>query len=67
MLFTGDAVYTRKSLEREVISGFHLDPVASLSSMRLLKQLAEDRDAELFFSHDAESYAGWVKAPGFYS
>ena len=49
------------------IPGFHLDPVASLSSMRLLKQLAEDRDAELFFSHDAESYAGWVKAPGFYS
>jgi 4-pyridoxolactonase len=67
MLFTGDAVYTRRSLEREIISGFHLDPVASVASMRKLKQLAEARDAELFFSHDADSYADWVKAPGFYS
>ncbi len=67
MLFTGDAVYTRRSIEREIISGFHLDPVASIASMRKLKQLAGDRDAQLFFSHDAESYAEWVKAPGFYS
>ena len=35
--------------------------------MRKLKRLAEERDAELFFSHDADSYADWVKAPGFYS
>jgi 4-pyridoxolactonase len=67
MLFTGDAVYTRQSLEREIIAGFHLDPVASIASMRRLRQLAEDRDAELFFSHDAETYAGWVKAPAFYA
>ena len=67
ILFTGDAVYTRRSIEREIVSGFHLDPVASIASMRKLKQLAEDRDAELFFSHDAESYADWVKAPGYYS
>ena len=67
ILFTGDAVYTSQSLEREVISGFHLDPVASISSMRKLKKLAEDRGAELFFSHDAESYTGWVKAPGYYA
>jgi 4-pyridoxolactonase len=67
MLFTGDAVYTSRSLELEIIAGFHLDPVASITSLRYLRRLSEDRDAELFFSHDAESFAGWSKAPAFYA
>ena len=67
MLFTGDAIYTRQSLERMVIAGFHLDPVASLDSMRRLAALAEEHDAELFFSHDADSYRDWIKAPAYYA
>lgn len=67
MLFTGDAVYTRQSFERTIVSGFHLDPVASIASMRRLGELADAHDAELFFSHDAESYRDWVKAPASYS
>jgi 4-pyridoxolactonase len=63
MLFTGDAVYTRRSIEATLISGFHLDPVASVASMRRLAALAEEHDAELFYSHDAEAFAGWQKAP----
>jgi len=35
--------------------------------MRKLEQIADDRNAELIFSHDSESYTAWVKAPGFYS
>jgi len=67
MLFTGDAAYTRTSIERTIISGFHLDPVASVASMRRLAAIAEERDAELFYSHDAVSFAGWKKAPDFYA
>lgn len=67
MLFTGDAAYTRESVEREIIAGFHLDPVASLQSMQRLKDLAAEHDAELFYSHDPASYATWEKAPVPYS
>jgi 4-pyridoxolactonase len=67
MLFTGDAVYTRQSIEKTIIAGFHLDPTASVASMRRLAALAEEHDAELFYSHDADSYRGWLKAPAFYS
>jgi hypothetical protein len=35
--------------------------------MRRLAALAEEHDAELFYSHDADSYRGWLKAPAFYS
>jgi 4-pyridoxolactonase len=32
-----------------------------------LKDLAEKHDAELFFSHDAESFAKYQTGPKFYS
>jgi 4-pyridoxolactonase len=67
MLFTGDACYSKKNLDMNCISSFHLDPVASLKSMHRLKQLAEKRDAEIFYSHDPESWTNYVKAPSFYS
>ena len=66
MLFTGDAIYTLQNLEMNCIPSFHLDPVASTRSMQRLAQIAEEHEAELFFSHDALSYAHYVKAPGYY-
>jgi 4-pyridoxolactonase len=67
MLFTGDACYSKKNLDMNCISSFHLDPVASLKSMHRLKQLAEKRDADIFYSHDPESWTNYVKAPGCYA
>jgi 4-pyridoxolactonase len=67
MLFTADACYSKKNMDMMVISSFHLDPVGSVKSMQRLKQLAEKHDAELFYSHDAESFETYQKAPGFYS
>ena len=67
MLFAGDAIYTRQSLEKMIVSGFHFDPVASVASMRRLAALAVEHEAELFFSHDAESYRDWQKAPAYYT
>jgi 4-pyridoxolactonase len=63
MLFTGDAVYTRRSLAEGIVSGFHLDPVACLTSINRLTSLAAEHDAEIFCSHDAEAFAAWDKAP----
>ena len=67
MLFTADACYSQKSMDLMCIASFHLDPVQSVESLHKLKNLAEERDAELFFSHDPESFPDYVKAPGYYS
>jgi 4-pyridoxolactonase len=65
-LFTFDATYTRENLEKEINSGFHIDPVAGVRSIRRLKQLAEQHGAELFFSHDMEAYRTYKTAPDYY-
>ena len=67
MLFTADAAYTRKGLEQEIIPSFHLDPVKAVASMRRLKGVALERDAEIFVGHDGEAFASYVTAPAFYS
>ena len=59
MLFTIDAAYTRKSLETLCQASFHIDPVAGVASMRRLRELAEQHDAELFCSHDMEAFGGY--------
>ncbi len=67
MLFTADAAYGSRSLETGCIASFHVDPVASVRSMERLASLAKEEGCELFFSHEAETFAEYVKAPGFYS
>ncbi len=67
MLFTADACYSQKNMDMMCISSFHLDPTASLNSMKRLLQLSEKHDAELFYSHDPESFGNYLKAPKFYS
>ena len=67
MLFTADACYSQKSMDMMCIASFHLDPTAGVESLKKLKVLAEKYDAELFYSHDPDSFPNYVKAPGFYS
>ncbi len=67
MLFTADACYSKKNMDMMCISSFHLDPVASVQSMQRLKDLAAKHDAELFYSHDPDSFPHWQKAPAYYS
>jgi len=66
MLFTFDAAYSLENLEREIISGFHLDPIAATESIRRLKALAAEHDAELFVAHDLPAFAGYRRAPDAY-
>lgn len=63
MIFAGDAAYTYENLEKEIIGGFHLDPTASVESIRRLKRLAKDRDATIYPSHEMEPFVEWKKAP----
>jgi 4-pyridoxolactonase len=66
MLFAFDVVNTATGLEREIQSSFHIDPVAGLRSLRRMKQLAEERGADVFFSHDMGAWQTYKHAPDFY-
>ena len=67
MMLVLDAAYTRKSLETLCQASFHIDPVKGIESMRRIKKYAEDHDAELFFSHDMESFETYQTGTLFYS
>jgi 4-pyridoxolactonase len=62
LLLCGDATYTRGNLERTVISGFHLDPVASVRSIIRLQRLAREHAATLWFPHDADEFPSYPQA-----
>jgi 4-pyridoxolactonase len=66
MLFCGDAAYTRTTLEKEWIAGFHLDPTKSVEAIRRLNYLARTRDADVYPSHELEPYLTWKLAPASY-
>jgi len=67
MLFTADACYSQKNLDMMCIQAGNHDPVKAAQSLQRLKTLSERYDAELFFSHDPESWPGYQRAPGYYS
>lgn len=66
MLFAFDVVATATALEREIQSGFHVDPVAGLRSIRRIKELALEHSAEVFLSHDPDAWQAYEHAPDFY-
>jgi 4-pyridoxolactonase len=66
MLFAFDVVATVTGLEREIQSGFHIDPVAGLLSIRRVKALAEEHSAQIFLSHDMDAWQTYKHAPDFY-
>ncbi|WP_308466976.1 4-pyridoxolactonase [Rathayibacter soli] len=66
MLFAGDAAYTNKTLEAEIIGGFHLDPTDSVESIRRLNYLGRTRGADIYPSHELEPFQTWKLAPSYY-
>jgi 4-pyridoxolactonase len=66
MLFAFDVVYTGEALAREIQAGFHNDPVAGVRSIRRIRQIAEERGADIYFSHDMEAWQGYRHAPESY-
>ena len=66
MVFAFDVVYTSEALEKGVQPGFHYDPVAGVTSIERVKQVAAENEAEIFFSHDMDAWTGYKHAPEFY-
>lgn len=67
MLFTGDACYTKRSMEENIIANAHSDVRKTHESLQRLRDLAQQHDAELFYSHDPVAWESWKPAPNFYS
>jgi 4-pyridoxolactonase len=67
MIFTGDACYTSRSLEKMAIASSHTNPKQAYESLGRLKDLADRHNAELFYSHDPNAWVGFRLAPLFYA
>jgi 4-pyridoxolactonase len=66
LLLAMDVVYTQAAYEKGVQPGFHIDPVAGVRSIRRLRELAAEHDAQIVFSHDMDAWQTYKKAPDFY-
>jgi 4-pyridoxolactonase len=66
MLLAMDVAYTAAALEKGIQPGFHHTPVDGVRSIARVKELAAEKGADIFFSHDAEAWQGYRHAPDFY-
>jgi 4-pyridoxolactonase len=67
LLFMSDVSYTPAAYAKDQQSGFHWNPVAGVRSIRRVKQIARETGAEIFFTHDMETFATYKLAPEFYA
>jgi 4-pyridoxolactonase len=67
LLFMADVSYTPAAYERDQQAGFHNDPVAGVRSIRRVKRLAREWNAEIFFTHDMEVFRTYKLAPDAYA
>ena len=67
LLFAMDVVYTAAAMEKGIQPGFHHTPVDGVRSIARIKQLAEERGAQVFYSHDMEAWGGYRHAPEHYT
>lgn len=61
-----DALYCQKNYEGNP-PGIIYDSLAFQSSLRKIKKIVKDNDAEVWFGHDGEQFGQMKKAPEFYS
>jgi 4-pyridoxolactonase len=66
LLFAMDVAYTSAAFEKGIQPGFHHTPVDGVRSIARVKQVAEEKGAELFYSHDLEAWQGYRRAPDHY-
>jgi hypothetical protein len=66
MLLAMDVSYTAAAMEKGIQPGFHHTPVDGVRSIARVKELAADRGAEIFYSHDMDAWQGYEHAPDFY-
>lgn len=66
LLFMSDVSYTPAAYEKDQQAGFHWNPVAGVRSIRRIKQVAREWGAEIFFTHDMDTFATYRLAPASY-
>lgn len=66
LLFMADVSYTPAAYAKDQQAGFHWNPVAGVRSIRRIKQIAREWDAEIFFTHDMSEFQTYKLAPDFY-
>ncbi|MGH2859153.1 MAG: 4-pyridoxolactonase [Solirubrobacteraceae bacterium] len=63
LLFMADVSYTAAAYANDQQAGFHNDPVAGVRSIRRIKRLAREWDAEVVFTHDMNVFSTYALAP----
>lgn len=63
LLFMADVSYTAAAYANDQQAGFHNDPVAGVRSIRRIKRLAREWDAEVVFTHDMDVFSTYALAP----
>jgi 4-pyridoxolactonase len=67
LMFMADVSYTPAAFAADQQAGFHHNPVAGVRSIRRVKQLAKEWDAEIFFTHDMDVFKTYKLAPDHYA
>jgi 4-pyridoxolactonase len=63
LLFMADVSYTIAAYANDQQAGFHNNPVDGVRSIRRIKRLAKERQAEVIFTHDSEIFKTYALAP----
>lgn len=63
LMFMADVSYTAAAFAAEQQAGFHNNPVDGVRSIRRVRRLAREWDAEVIFTHDMEAFRGYALAP----
>jgi 4-pyridoxolactonase len=63
LLFMADVSYTTAAYANDQQAGFHNNPVDGVRSIRRVKRLAKEWDAEVIFTHDMEIFKTYALAP----
>lgn len=63
LLFMADVSYTAAAYANDQQAGFHNDPVAGVRSIRRIKRLAKESNAEVVFTHDMDAFRDYPLAP----
>jgi 4-pyridoxolactonase len=63
LLFMADVAYTPAAFAADQQAGFHNNPVDGVRSIRRVKRLAKEWDAEVVFTHDMDVFKTYALAP----
>jgi glyoxylase-like metal-dependent hydrolase (beta-lactamase superfamily II) len=66
IIIAGDAAYLKENMDKLIIPAIHYDPSLYLSSLKRIKRIAQQKGAQVFFSHDLWFFNSLKKSPVYY-